>query len=121
RFWVGVVPGFAHAVDVAAGPRQPTDEPGRDRIARAGDDDRYVFDCLFGGERGGIAEGDDDVDVGGLELGHETVEPLWTRVGGSLHDNEILAVGETARGQIGEKSLAALVRRAHRGAVWKQP
>ena len=50
-------------------------------IARAGDDDRYILGRRLGGERGGIAECDNDIDVGGFELGHETVEPLGVRVG----------------------------------------
>jgi hypothetical protein len=41
------------------------------------------------------------------------------RFGRSPHDNEVLPVDEAARSQIGEKGLAALVGRAHRGAVGK--
>ena len=43
------------------------------------------------------------------------------RVGRSLHDDEVLAIDEAARGENGEKGLAALVERTHRGAVGEQP
>src|SRR5215831_12875304 len=99
---------FRHAGDVAAGPRHPVDQAGRDRIARGAYDDRYVSGRLFGGQRRGIAEGDDDIHLGGLELGCEAVESLGARVGRSLHENEVLAVDEAVHGQNGEKGLPTL-------------
>ena len=64
---------------------------------------------------------DDDIHMGGLELGYEAVESLGVRVGRSLHGNEVLAVDEAVRGQNGEKGLLTLVGRTHRGAGDEQP
>src|SRR5262249_23227314 len=66
------------------------------------------------------AERDDDVDALGLELGHKPVEPFRVRLGGSVHEYEVLALGEAARGERGEKRHATRVERAHR-AVGEQP
>jgi hypothetical protein len=112
---------FRDAGDIAARPRDPVDQAGRHRIAGAGDDDRYVFGRRLGGERRGIAERDDDIEVGGFELGHQTLEPLEARIGRSLHHDEVLAVDESTRGETGEKGLAALVEQTHRGSRAKQP
>ena len=112
---------LGHAGEIAAGPRQAVDKAGSDRIARAGDDDRYVLGRLLGGERRRIAERDDDVDVLGLELGHKPIEPFGVRLGGSEHENEVFSLGETARSERGDKRHAPRIERVHRRAVGEQP
>src|SRR5262249_4021133 len=113
-------PELRHAGDVAAGPRKAVNQAGRDWITRAGDDDRYVFGRLLGGQCRRIAECDDNIHIGGLELGYKSVEALRMGIGRALHEGEVLAVDEALRGQTGKKGLAALVVESDRGAVGKQ-
>jgi hypothetical protein len=95
--------------------------PGRARpstkpVATAGDDDRRVLGRRLGGERGGITERDEDVDVGFLEFGHETLEPLGARLCRPLRDDEVLALDEAARRQRGDERFTPIVEHTHGGA-----
>ena len=96
---------------------QSVDQSRRDRIACAGTDDRHVLGRLLSGERGGIAERDDDIDVGGFELGREAVESRDAPVGGSLDDDEVLPVNEAVRGQSREERRTTQAR-IRRGQCW---